>query len=267
VIDVGVDADLVDIVRLQHAKVRRGTRNFAIEPAMTLDELDAALEAGAAAARRAADDGVQALGLGEMGIGNTTAAAALLSCLTRQTASVTVGRGTGVRDDTLAHKRVIVDRAIRLHELESHGCDAREWLRCVGGLEIAAIAGAAIEAARRRLVVIADGFISTVAVACAAEMAIGRSEVMASLRDALFFAHRSTEIGHTLALETCGSSLGVDAYPVLDLGMRLGEGTGAALAVPVLRAAAAVMREMATFESAGVSAGRQADAHRGPSGE
>jgi nicotinate-nucleotide--dimethylbenzimidazole phosphoribosyltransferase len=262
VVDVGVDADLGDLSRIHHSRVRLGSRNFATEPAMTSNELDAALDAGIQSVRRAAYDGVTAIGLGEMGIGNTTSASALLSALTGQSSSVTVGRGTGVTDTVLARKRELVDRAIEQYGSISLGREARECLRCVGGLELAAIAGAALEAARLRIAFIADGFISTVSILCAAHMARAEGvELLAALSDAIFFAHRSTEIGHIVALDACESLLGRSSRPLLDLEMRLGEGSGAALAIPLLRSAAAIMRDMATFTSAGVSAGDQADRH------
>ena len=262
VVDVGVDAELSALTNIRHSKVRRGSRNFLLEPAMSREELDAALAAGALSARAAADSGVHAIGLGEMGIGNTTSTAALLSALTRQAATVTVGRGTGITDEALARKRAVVDRALQLYGNRSEKRDARECLRCVGGLELAAIAGAALEAARRGIVVIADGFISTVSILCAAAMAAEESvDLLSALRAAVFFAHRSAERGHGLALEACQALLGESARPLLDLEMRLGEGTGAALAVPVLRSAASIMREMATFASAGVSPGDRAADH------
>ena len=205
---------------------------------MTAGEVDAALAAGADAVRRAAACGVRAIGLGEMGIANTTAAAALLSALTGAPPEETVGRGTGVDDDGLRRKREVVARALALHA-GALG-DPRAALAAVGGLEIAAIAGAAIEAPRHGMAVVADGFISTVGVLAAAR-------IDPSIVPALFFAHRSAERGHALALEVLG------ARPLLDLGMRLGEGTGAALAIPLLRAAARILGEMATFAGAGVS--------------
>lgn len=261
VIDVGVDADLTMHAGIRHAKVRSGSRNCLDEPAMTIDELDAALEVGRAAARRAVADGVHALGLGEMGIGNTTVASMLLSGLTKQPAAATVGRGTGVSDDVLARKREVVDRALNLYPFDAAD-GARHLLRCVGGLELAAIAGAALEAAKHRVAVVADGFISTVAVLCALQIA--RSDEQ--LAPAVFFAHRSAEIGHGIALEACAAISDCDARPLLQLEMRLGEGSGAALAMPILRAAAAVMRDMATFASAGVSAGDHAAEHLTDSG-
>jgi nicotinate-nucleotide--dimethylbenzimidazole phosphoribosyltransferase len=196
-----------------------------------------------------------------MGIGNTTAAAALLSALTGHPTNVTVGRGTGVDDETFARKCAVVDTALRRHiPGTTVNTDTRELLRHVGGLELAAIAGAAIEAAQQGIAVVADGFISTVAILCAVHMEAqtsgshdGDTSKLSKLGRALFFAHRSAERGHTLALEACATEIACDTTPLLDLGMRLGEGSGAALSMPILRAAAAVMRDMATFESASVS--------------
>jgi nicotinate-nucleotide--dimethylbenzimidazole phosphoribosyltransferase len=236
VIDVGVAADLSALDGIVHASVRRGSRNFLQEPAMTADECAAAIRVGREAARRAAADGVQAIGLGEMGIGNTTAAAALLSALTGEPATKTVGRGTGVDDERLAHKRDVVTRAVAMHPVTSPA----QALAALGGLELAAIAGAALEAPAHRMVVVADGFISTVATLAAVR-------IDPAISANLFWAHRSAEQGHGLALDALG------AQPMLDLRCRLGEGTGAALAIPLLRSAAAILTEMATFASAGVS--------------
>ncbi len=255
VIDVGVDADLASLTTVRRARVRAGSRNFAREPAMTADEVRRAMEVGADAARRAREDGVHAIGLGEMGIGNTTSASALLSVFANAPAEQTVGRGTGIDDAVLEHKRGVVDRAVARHvDLTRRG--ALETLRAVGGLEIAAMASAALEASSSGLAVIADGFISTTAVLAALHIASEESpRALEALGRALFFAHRSAERGHALAIATCGRFENCDARPLLDLGLRLGEGTGAALAIPLLRGAAAVMREMATFTSAGVSDG------------
>jgi nicotinate-nucleotide--dimethylbenzimidazole phosphoribosyltransferase len=238
VIDVGVDAELPAMPGVVNAKVRRGSRNFVDEPAMTEDELEAALEAGRAAARRALAGGADAVGLGEMGIGNTTSAAALLSALTGLSPHETVGRGTGVDDRGLATKRAVVEKALARHAALLG--DPRRALAAVGGLEIAALAGAALETARQRRVVIVDGFISTVA-------ALAAVRLEPAIRPALFFSHASAEAGHRSALASLG------ATPLLDLGMRLGEGTGSALAFPILKAAAAILREMATFSQAGVT--------------
>jgi nicotinate-nucleotide--dimethylbenzimidazole phosphoribosyltransferase len=230
---------------------------------MSMVELEAALAVGGRAARRAHDDGVRALGLGEMGIGNTTCASALLAALTGRSAAETVGRGTGVDDAMLRRKYLVVERAVARHcAATGKEPDARELLRCLGGLELAAIVGAALEAARLGIAVVADGFISTVAILSALRMSrMAAATQWAEFGNALFFAHKSTERGHAIALEACAALPGCDARPLLDLEMRLGEGSGAALAMPILRAAAAVMREMATFASAGVSTGEHADVH------
>jgi nicotinate-nucleotide--dimethylbenzimidazole phosphoribosyltransferase len=238
VIDVGVDADLTSIAGITHSKIRRASRNLLHEPAMSAAERDAALTVGRDAVRRAAAAGVQAIGLGEMGIGNTTAAAALLSALTGAPPSETVGRGTGVDDTRLTHKRTVVTRALACHA--AHTADALSALTALGGLELAAIAGATLEAPHHRIAIVADGFISTVAVLTAVR-------IDPAIRPFLFFSHRSAESGHTVALTALA------AKPMLDLNLRLGEGTGAALALPLLRSAAAILREMATFSSAGVS--------------
>lgn len=247
VTDVGVDAALaseLDAIagaagtRVVHAKVRRGSRNLCREPAMTAAECVAALEVGRAAVRRAAADGVRAIGLGEMGIGNTTAAAALLSALTGHPPEVTVGRGTGIDDAGLVRKREVVREAMALHADAAR--DPATALATLGGLELAAIAGAVLEAPRHGVASVADGFISTVAALAAVRMDPDAGR-------ALFVAHRSAEYGHRAAVTALGER------PLLDLDMRLGEGTGAALALPILRASAAVLREMATFASAGVS--------------
>jgi nicotinate-nucleotide--dimethylbenzimidazole phosphoribosyltransferase len=173
VIDVGVDVD-DDRGRTQRlARVRRGSRNMVNEPAMSHDELDSALAIGADAARAANAEDIHALGLGEMGIGNTTAASALLAALVRRDAADTIGRGTGVDDAGFERKRRAVERALARHSQRTTG--ARETLRCFGGLEIAAIAGAALEASRLGIAIIADGFISTVAVLAALHLAADSS--------------------------------------------------------------------------------------------
>lgn len=231
-IDVGVDDDLAGLPGLVHAKVRRGTRDFRLEPAMTGAELEAAIDVGRQAVRRAATDGVDAVGLGEAGIGNTTAGAALLSALTGAPPEATVGRGSGVDDHGLERKRRVV--AAGLHRHRAGLATPRGCLEAFGGLEIGALVGAAWEAHRHRIAVMVDGFISSAAVLAALREA-------PEIRPALFFAHRSAEAGHRTALEALGGE------PLLDLGMRLGEGTGAALGLRVLAAAADLLRGMANL--------------------
>ncbi len=238
VVDVGVAADLSALTGIVHAKVRPGTANLATGPAMRSDDLAAAIAVGRAAVRRAAQAGCRALALGEMGIANTTSAAALTSALTGAAPEVTVGRGTGIDDRVLAHKRQVVSRALALHA--TPGIGVADLLAALGGLEIAAITGAVLEASKGGLAVLVDGFIVSAA-------ALAAVRLDARCRAACFFSHRSAEPGHAVLLEALG------AEPLLDLGLRLGEGTGAVLALPLLRAACAMLSEMATFASAGVS--------------
>jgi nicotinate-nucleotide--dimethylbenzimidazole phosphoribosyltransferase len=218
--------------------VSRGTKNFAREPAMTEDEMHGALERGRAEARRARAEGVALLGLGEMGIGNTTAASAVTAALTGLPPSKVTGSGTGLDEAGRRRKIEVIERALALHALPPH--EPLEVLRSVGGLEIAALVGLSLEAAAQRLAIVVDGFIASAAFAVAFKL-----EPL--VKDYAFFSHLSTEPGHRALLEF----LGVE--PLLDLGLRLGEGTGAVLAMPVLGAAVAAHNEMATFADAGVS--------------
>jgi nicotinate-nucleotide--dimethylbenzimidazole phosphoribosyltransferase len=241
VVDVGV-IGAVD-GRALNRKVRAGTRNFAREPALTVAEAERAIAVGLERAQHAADSGVNVLALGEMGIGNTASASALLALLTGADAGATVGRGTGLDDAQLARKQAVIARAIARHRPQAQ--TPFDALCAVGGLEIAALVGAMIGAAADLLPVVIDGFIGTVA-------ALAATRIAPPARDALLFAHRSAETGHRLALEA------LDAVPLLDLNMRLGEGSGAALALPLIEASARLLREMASFEQAGVSTKRDA---------
>ena len=237
VVDAGVDADFAGDPRLRGAKVRRGTRNAAHEAAMTPDEVQDALRLGVEQASAAIDDGAQALALGEMGIGNSAAAALLMHRLAPAPLAECVGAGAGNHPDSLARKRAALERAAA----RSDAAEPMEVLRQFGGLEIAAMAGALVGAAARRTPILMDGFIATAAALVAVRL---RPEA----RDACLFAHRSAEAGHISLLRA------LDAEPLLDLGLRLGEGTGALLAVPLLRAAAALLTDVASLED--VLAGR-----------
>jgi nicotinate-nucleotide--dimethylbenzimidazole phosphoribosyltransferase len=213
-----------------------GTENFCVAPAMSEELLRRALQTGAEYAPTAGDLFIG----GEMGIGNTTAAAALTSALVKMPVEITVGRGTGVDDRGLATKCTAVRRALELHVTD--GMSALEILRRLGGLEIAALTGAYIACAQRGIPVLVDGYICTAAalVACRLNPAV---------RQWMLFAHRSGEPGHRYLLQE------LDAQPLLDIGMRLGEGSGAAVALPLLQAACRLHNEMATFAEAGVSEG------------
>lgn len=216
--------------------VAPGSGNICRGDAMTTAQLSAALEAGIAEVGDGG--GCQLFIAGEMGIGNTTATAALTSALLDLPAEATVGAGTGVDDAGLARKRAAVELALTRHR--EHCTGPLETLRRLGGLEIAALTGACIAAAQRGVPVMVDGYICTVAAALACRINPG-------VRGWLLFAHRSAEPGHQYLLED------LQARPLLDLGMRLGEGSGAAVAVPLLRAACELHNGMATFAEAGVS--------------
>lgn len=228
--------------------VARGTANFVRGPAMTADQARQALEVGRQiVAEERAGTGVRVLVLGEMGIGNTTSASALTAALTGLPAETVTGRGTGLDDAAWRHKVNVVEKSLALHFPNRHGpVHAESALAAVGGFEIAGLVGAALEAAARRKVIVLDGFISSVAGLIAARLE-------PAARGYFVAAHRSVEAGHRAVLEA------LDLVPLLDLGMRLGEGSGAALALNLIHSAADIMRDMATFESAGV-AGR-ADTH------
>jgi nicotinate-nucleotide--dimethylbenzimidazole phosphoribosyltransferase len=237
VVDAGVTADLPDHPALHRASAGGGTRNLLREPAMTRAEVSAAIVAGARIAGAEIDAGLDLLALGAMGIGNTTSAACLTSAFTGALPELTTGRSAGLDEARLEHKRAIVAAAIR--RARPKPADPLGTLADLGGFEIAALAGAALAAAARRVPVVLDGFITTSAALAAAALA-------PNLRHALIAAHRSAEPGHRVALEYLG------LQPLLTLDMRLGEGTGAALALPIIQGAARVMRDMATFEQAGV---------------
>ncbi|HKC11727.1 MAG TPA: nicotinate-nucleotide--dimethylbenzimidazole phosphoribosyltransferase, partial [Vicinamibacteria bacterium] len=241
VVDVGVAAPVSvgsGRARLVQRRVRNGTRNMAQGPAMSEPEMLAAVAAGIEQAEQAAEDGVALLGLGEMGIGNTTAASALTAALTGLPPSRVTGRGTGVSDDGLARKIAAVERALATNAPRSD--DPLDVLQKVGGLEIAGLCGLCLGGARRGRALICDGFIATAGAALAAGLC-------GAVADYLFAAHRSPEPGHAVLLDRIGQR------PLLDLEMRLGEGTGAALAMNVIGAAVAAFTEMATFESAAVT--------------
>ncbi|MBC7172649.1 MAG: nicotinate-nucleotide--dimethylbenzimidazole phosphoribosyltransferase, partial [Polyangiaceae bacterium] len=231
VVDAGVDHDFGDATGLIGRKVRRGTRNFAREPAMTEVELESALEVGRASV--AALRGVEALGLGEMGIGNTTAASAIVAALLGARAEEVVGRGTGVGDVALGRKRDVVARALALHPSR----EPREILRCLGGYEIVALVGAIEAAAERRMLVVLDGFIAGAA-------ALAAVRARPELARFLVAGHVSAEPAHAVVLEALG------LRPLLSLDMRLGEGSGAVLALGLVRSSVAILREMRTFEEA-----------------
>jgi nicotinate-nucleotide--dimethylbenzimidazole phosphoribosyltransferase len=241
VVDVGVDAEFEDAPGLYRAKVRRGSRNMVREPAMTHEEVAAALEVGFRLAQGAAENGQHLVAVGEMGIGNTTAASAIAATLTKEPIDQVTGLGTGLDDEGRNCKLHAIEQSIERHFGAMAGePNPLEVLRCVGGLEIAAMTGFILAAAANDMAVVCDGFISTAAAAVAYAIA-------PQIKGYLLAGHCSEEPGHQHLLRYIGVT------PILSLGMRLGEGTGAVLAMPVIESSVRLFSEMATFSSAGVS--------------
>jgi nicotinate-nucleotide--dimethylbenzimidazole phosphoribosyltransferase len=238
VADIGVDADTEDLGGLIQIKVRRGTNNMAVGPAMSRAEACCALLGGIGLSARAERERKQLVGTGEMGIGNTTAASALAAVVCGKSVAEVTGKGTGLDDAALRRKIAIIDRALRLNQPDAS--DPIDVLSKVGGLEIAGLAGLMLGAAAHRIPVVIDGFISAAAAAVAAA-------IEPRVKDFLFASHRSSEPGHNVLLKFLGLE------PFLELDMRLGEGTGAALAMPIVEASVKLLKEMATFSSAGVT--------------
>jgi nicotinate-nucleotide--dimethylbenzimidazole phosphoribosyltransferase len=243
IVDVGVDADFDGVEGMLHRKVRRGTRNILREAAMSDDELTQAIAIGVELAGEAKAKGQDLLAVGEMGIGNTSAASAITAVLTGIPVSLVTGTGTGLNPDAHMHKQRIIEATVKHHFSafqNEMAPDPLDVLRCVGGLEIAAMTGIMLGAARHRIALIADGFISTAAAAIA-------YAIEPRVRGYLFAGHQSEEPGHQALLDYIGLK------PILMLGMRLGEGSGAVLAMPLIDSAMAIYNGMATFASARIS--------------
>lgn len=222
------------------ASLGQGTQDISREPAMTLEQCHVGLSKGAALITAQAEQGTNVFGFGEMGIGNTSAAAAVLSALLQRPASETVGRGTGINDEVLVRKTQLIEQALERHAQLPEADSVDVILASLGGFEIIQMVGAMIGAAQTRSVVLVDGFIATAA-------ALAAVRLVPEVREYMVFCHRSEEQAHALALTA------LQARPLLDLSLRLGEGTGAALALPLLKAAAAFYNDMASFADAGVT--------------
>lgn len=238
VVDVGVAAELPPLGSIVSRKVKAGTENIAKGPAMTIREAEEALSVGMAIVCDLASKGYGLVATGDMGIGNTTSSAAIVSTLTGATPELVVGRGTGVDDAALMNKVEVVKKAIAVNEPRME--EPVELLAKLGGLEIAAIAGAILAAASVRIPVIIDGYISAASALVAARIAPATTQYMIA-------SHLSMEPGHKVALDLLG------LRPMLDMNMRLGEGTGAVLAMHLIEAAVLILNEMVTFEEAGVA--------------
>lgn len=225
VTDLGTKFDLRDVQGVRQAKVAKGTKDFTVGPAMTLKELQAGIAAGLQVAAEIIDKGYNLLITAEMGIGNTTSSAALNSAMLGLPASITVGRGSGINDERLAKKRALVEQGLQVNAPQQG--DGLDCLRKVGGFEHAGLVGMMMSAAAHNIPVLLDGVNATAAALCAVA-------IEPKVKDCLFASHLSAETAHSEALTYLG------LQPVLKVGMRVGEGTGACLAVPVLRAALAV---------------------------
>jgi len=238
VVDMGIASEMEPHPDLVNKKIALGTDNIAKGPAMTREQAVQAIEAGAQVVKAELEKGLDILATGDMGIGNTTPSAAIAAAITGRPPKDIVGRGTGVDDDGLQRKINAVENALKINSPDP--ADGLDMLAKVGGFEIGGLAGAILAAAAHRKPVIIDGFISTAAAMIAVSLA-------PQVSDYLFSAHRSQELGHQIMLEW------LELEPMLDLQMRLGEGTGAVLAFSLVEAACKILSEMATFSEAGVS--------------
>ncbi|HEU0234253.1 MAG TPA: nicotinate-nucleotide--dimethylbenzimidazole phosphoribosyltransferase [Gallionella sp.] len=238
VINLGTVLPVEPLAKVRDERIAAGTANFAQGPAMTEAQLAAALQAGQAAALRAKQDGAHLFIGGEMGIANTTSASAIACALLQESPQLLAGPGTGLDSKGVAHKAAVIQRALDLHR--NNLAQPLDVLRHVGGFEIAALAGAYLAAAQNGMAVLVDGFISSVA-------ALTAVRIQPDVRNWLLFGHTSAEPGHQRVLTA------LDAQPMLQIGMRLGEGSGAATAVPLLQLACALHNNMATFAEAQVS--------------
>jgi nicotinate-nucleotide--dimethylbenzimidazole phosphoribosyltransferase len=238
VVDIGVAVNFEPMPGLIQRKVMCGTRNLAQGPAMTRAEAEQALQVGVDVLNDEATRGLDIVATGDMGIGNTTPSSAIAAVMTGLPVSQVAGRGTGIDDQGLENKIKVIERALAVNQPDLK--DAMDVLHKVGGLEIAGLAGLMIAAASRRIPIVLDGFIST----AAAMIAVGLAP---AVRDYLISAHQSVETGHRPMLKH------LNLEPLLDLNLRLGEGTGAALAFHLIEASTRILSEMATFDEAGVS--------------
>jgi nicotinate-nucleotide--dimethylbenzimidazole phosphoribosyltransferase len=240
VVDAGVAHEFGEREGLINAKISpTGTRNYIVEPAMTREQCELALERGAGFARAAIARGCNVMGLGEKGIGNTGSASLITHLLTGAPLVDCVGRGTGINDEVLAHKRSLMQQAIDRAQLPADA-DVMTVLTEFGGFEIVMMVGAYLAAAEAGITILGDGVIATSALLAAVR-------INPNVLDYVIFCHKSAEAGHIVQLTALG------AEPLLDIGMRLGEGTGAMVTYPLIRSALVFMNEMASFESAGVS--------------
>ncbi|MDH7461756.1 nicotinate-nucleotide--dimethylbenzimidazole phosphoribosyltransferase [Chitinophagaceae bacterium 26-R-25] len=240
VVDAGVNFGFDARLPIVHNKIAKGTANYLEQPAMTIEQCKEAIAFGKLIVERIRNNNCNCIGFGEMGIGNTSAAALLMSAITGQSIELCAGRGTGTSDEQLQIKIDTLKKVFALHQLQTLTDDPIQLLATVGGFEIAMIVGAMIAAAENDMIVVVDGFITTSALLIA-------QQLQPDMLRYCIFAHQSNEQAHATMLSFLG------AKPLLHLGMRLGEGTGAALAMPLIQSAVNFLNQMASFESASIS--------------
>jgi nicotinate-nucleotide--dimethylbenzimidazole phosphoribosyltransferase len=238
VADMGVAADLPEHPNLISRKIGRGTQNIALGPAMSLEEALAAITAGIKIIEGEITQGLDLVATGEMGIGNTTAASAIIAAITGRSVADVTGRGTGIDQEKWQHKVAVIERALAVNHPDP--TEPVDVLATIGGYEIAGLVGVILGAAAQRLPIVIDGFISGAA-------ALVATELCPQVRDYLIAAHNSVEVGHRFVLER------MELIPLLNLDLRLGEGTGAMMALHLVDDATAIRDEMATFAEAGVT--------------
>ncbi len=238
VVDMGVATDLEPAQNFVDKKVAYGTKNMTKGPAMTREEAIRAVEAGIEVVEEEIEKGADIVGLGDMGIGNTTPSSAIVATITGREVKEVTGRGTGIDDSSYEKKVSVIEKSLEVNKPDPE--DPIDVLAKVGGLEIGGLVGVVLGAAKNRVPVVVDGFISGAAALIAAELA-------PQAKDYMIAAHQSVEAGHKILLEHIG------LRPILDLNLRLGEGTGAALGISITEASLKVLNEMATFADAGVS--------------
>lgn len=240
VVDLGTVVEAGKLEGVISSRIAKGTANFSQQAAMTEEQLEKALQAGEAAVQRALDDGANVFIGGDMGIANTTSATALACAYLNKAATEIAGAGTGLDEKGISHKAQVIQQALEKHQ--SSSLSAIDILRFFGGFEIAALTGAYLSAAQKGLPVVVDGFITTAA-------ALAAVKINPDCANWFIYSHQSHEQGHKLILNA------LNAEPLINLNMRLGEGSGAAIAIPLLRQACAIHSNMATFAEAGVSTG------------
>ena len=236
-IDAGVNYDFENIPQLIDAKINKGTRNFLYEPAMTLDELDQCFEQSKKIVDEVTKTGCNIIGFGEMGIGNTSSASLIMHHICQLPLEDCIGRGTGLNDEQLQNKINILSQANQKHGALSN---AKEIMATFGGFEVAQICGAMLQAYRQNMILLIDGFISTAAFLIA-------KSLEPNIIDNALFCHNSNEVGHQRMLQF------LNVEPILNLNLRVGEGTGCALAYPIIQSSVAFLNEMASFDTAGIS--------------